>query len=481
MKIFMKKLMTITLLLSSVLSFAQSQTSSDSIIYQYIVSNKKEIAAYSQFSKLYIDLIINTPKQIKQRKAEPTLFLTTENKHVNLPQKPQNTNSEQLLVDWYNDFKQELTSASLSNATDSTETEFTDSIYFDRLSKISAVMDLTYNEYSRRYIDYYMRKKNRTSVGRLLGRCEYYIPMFEPILDAYGVPDEMKYLPIIESAMNPKAVSRAGATGLWQFIYSTGRMHNLEISTLVDERIAPVEETYAAAIYLSNLYKRYNDWTLVLAAYNCGPGNVNKAIKRAGGKTNYWDIYNYLPRETRNYVPAFIGAVYLVNYYKEHNISVVPVEHPTVNDTVIIKNQHVDFYDISKVLDISVETLKELNPQYKREIIPAAKRNYPLTLPLEYIDDFIAKEDSIYNFAKNVVAQKTKTQQRAPQSYTTKSLKASAKGKDFIYYTIKSGDNFWAIAQKFEGVTCKEIMRYNNLNPKSRINPGDVIKIPVKI
>ena len=191
-----------------------------------------------------------------------------------------------------------------------------DSVLIARLNAIPSLIELPYNQIIRRYIELYTKRK---SAPVLIGLTDYYFPMFEEILDKYDLPLELKYLPIIESALNPRAVSRVGATGLWQFMYGTGRMFHLEINSFVDDRRDPVKSSYAAAQFLSHLYDMYKDWTLVIAAYNCGPGNVNKAIRRAKGKRDYWDIYPYLPRETRGYVPAFIGAAYMMNYYDKHN------------------------------------------------------------------------------------------------------------------------------------------------------------------
>ncbi|NJK85235.1 MAG: lytic transglycosylase domain-containing protein [Bacteroidales bacterium] len=197
--------------------------------------------------------------------------------------------------------------------------EFSDSILIDRLSKLPCVVQLSYNTIVRRYVEMYTNKR-RDLVENMLGLSTYYFPIFDEIFDYYDIPNELKYLSVIESALNPYAYSRARAVGLWQFMYGTGRLYGLTINSLVDERRDPIKSTYAAAQFLSDLYKRYNDWTLALAAYNCGPGNVNKAIARSGGKTNYWDIYFYLPRETRGYVPAFVAASYVMNYYSEHNL-----------------------------------------------------------------------------------------------------------------------------------------------------------------
>ena len=225
----------------------------------------------------------------------------------------------------------------------STSTEnplFSDSVYIDRLSRIPAVMEMPYNEIVRKFIDMYTGRL-RNNVSFMLSACNFYMPIFEEALDAYGLPLELRYLPIIESALNPSARSRVGASGLWQFMLATGKMYGLESNSLIDERCDPIKATWAAARYLKDLYAIYQDWNLVIAAYNCGPGTINKAIRRAGGKTDYWEIYNFLPKETRGYVPAFIAANYVMTYYCKHNICPMETNIPDATDTIqVTKNLH---------------------------------------------------------------------------------------------------------------------------------------------
>lgn len=252
-----------------------------------------------------------------------------------------------------------------------------DSVYMARLASIPSIMELCYNSIVRDYINLYtVRKRKLTSF--ILGQRDYYFDMFTDALDSEGMPLELRNLAVIESALNPKAYSPAGASGLWQFISSTGSMYGLKINSLVDERRDPVRSTRAAAKYLKHLYGIYNDWTLVIAAYNCGPGNVNKAIRRAGGSKDYWVIYEYLPKETRGYVPAFIAANYVMNYYQEHNICPKTINRPIAVDTVQVRDK-VHLKQIADVLDIDMETLRTLNPQYRKDIIPGG---YPYTLTL---------------------------------------------------------------------------------------------------
>jgi membrane-bound lytic murein transglycosylase D len=282
-----------------------------------------------------------------------------------------------------------------------------DSVIANRLRKIPSAIELTYNDKVRSHIIYYVDKIG-DRVGVMLGLSKYYFPIFENILDKAGVPEDLKYLVIIESALNPTAVSRAGATGLWQFMHSTGKMYDLRINSVIDDRRDPIKATYAAARYLRDLYKIYGDWTLALAAYNCGPGNVNKAIRRSG-KDTFWGMYDYLPRETRGYVPAYIAAVYAMTYYQEHGIEIERISKPLhlISDTVML-SKDIHFKQIEEVMNISIEELREMNPQYKMDMIPGSQDKYSLKLPLTYINDFISLEDSISNYKKEEYLAKVK-------------------------------------------------------------------------
>ena len=256
---------------------------------------------------------------------------------------------------------------------------FSDSVYIDRLSRIPAVMEMPYNEIIRKFIDMYTGRL-RNQVSFMLSACNFYMPIFEEALDAYNLPLELRYLPIIESALNPSAVSRAGASGLWQFMLATGKMYGLESNSLVDERRDPIKATWAAARYLKELYAIYGDWNLVIAAYNCGPGTINKAIRRANGKTDYWEIYNFLPKETRGYVPAFIAANYVMTYYCDHNICPMETNIPASTDTIQV-NKKLHFEQIADICGVSLEQIKSLNPQYKKNVIPGDSKPYTLRLP----------------------------------------------------------------------------------------------------
>ena len=266
----------------------------------------------------------------------------------------------------------------------------------ERLKRLPTVMEMPYNEVVQKFIDRYAGRL-RHSVSYMLGACNFYMPIFEEALEAYGLPLELKYLPIIESALNPKAVSRVGATGLWQFMLVTGKQYGLEVNSLVDERRDPIKASYAAAHYLSDLYKIFGDWSLVIASYNCGPGNINKAIHRAGGVKDYWHIYPYLPRETRGYVPAFIAANYIMTYYSDHNICALRTQLPTQTDTVVV-NRNVHLSQIAEVLGIDINVLRTLNPEYRRDIVPGTTKPSAIKMAMADVTRFIDSQDSIYNY-----------------------------------------------------------------------------------
>ncbi len=433
----------------------------------------------------------------------------------------------------------------------------TDSLYIKRLSKIPSIIPLSYNKIVKKYIELYTQKR-RKQVEIMMGLSKYYFPLFEEILDKEGMPQELKYLPIIESALNPRAFSRAGASGLWQFMYGTGRIYKLDINTFVDERCDPVKSTYAAVKYLKDMYQIYHNWHLVIAAYNCGPGNVNKAIRRSGDKKNYWDIYFRLPRETRGYVPAFIAAVYTFNYYNAYNLQPKTNQLPVACDTLMI-NESLHFDQVADILNMNKEQLRELNPQYRADIIPGDIKPYALKIPMKYTSDFIDKEDVIFAYKKDfyfserdkvvnprdryrkyvpvtprgkakvyyrvkpgdavgLIAQrfhvrsadlrywnnihrnlikvgqqlivyvpKSKANHYKQIAQTSVKRKQNSKpqiksvyDKNYIYYTVRKGDNFWTIAKKYQGVSNYDIMRLNNITNANSLRVGQKLKIKRK-
>ncbi len=341
-----------------------------------------------------------------------------------------------------------------------------DSVYIARLQRIPAIIEMPYNEIVRKLIDLYATKL-RQKVAIMLSACNFYMPIFEEALDLYDLPLELKYLPVVESALNPTAVSRQGATGLWQFMLSTAKIYGLKTNSLVDERRDPLKSTRAAARYLKDLYDIYHDWNLVLAAYNCGPGTINKAIRRAGGEKDFWSIYNYLPRETRAYVPGFIAVNYIMTYYCEHNISPLKMTLPENTDTIHI-NKNLNLNQISAVCDINIEELRALNPELKRDIIPGNEATYVLRLPTSKTSCFIEYEDSIYNYKPEVY------QNRRAVAKITTSNKSNSSGNP-VYYKIKSGDTLGGIAQKY-GVSVSQLRRLNGIKG-SNIRAGKSIRI----
>lgn len=350
-----------------------------------------------------------------------------------------------------------------------------DSVYIQRLQETKQVIDLSYNPAVLSFIKMYTERK-RDQVERMIGLSEYYFPMFEEILDKHDLPLELKYLSIIESALDPVATSRVGAMGLWQFMYGTAKMLNLEISSFVDERRDPVKSSEAAAIYLKKLFGIYNDWHLAIAAYNCGPGNVDRAIKRSGGKTSYWDIYYLLPRETRGYVPLFIAATYMMNYYEEHNLMPRVPAMPTEVDTIMV-NSYLHFDQITANLNIEKEHLEALNPMYRRGVIPASeKKSYPVVLPFNTAYEFIEKDTLVFAYERDKYFPNNSLVSPVEKSsgYFTP---ADVKGKAKIVYTVKSGDTVGGIAARYK-VKVNDLTYWNNIK-KNLIRTGQKLAIYV--
>ncbi|MCX6333975.1 MAG: transglycosylase SLT domain-containing protein [Bacteroidia bacterium] len=363
---------------------------------------------------------------------------------------------DSLLSSWY--VKMALQNDPDIFSNDTAGIQYSDSVYKERLSKINSIVKLDYNSIIRNHIHVYTIKQ-REQFAAVLGLMDYYFPMIEDIFDKCGIPTELKYMAVIESALNPNAVNRySGATGLWQFMYSTGRMCGLTINSIVDERRSPVKSTYAAAKYIQDLYKIYNDWILVIAAYNCGPGNVNKAIRRSGNKKDYWAIYYRLPRETRGYIPQYVAAVYAINYYPEHNIRPLPLNIPVATDTIMV-NKDIHLIQISEVMKIPYGELKALNPQYKTGLIPGSSKPQSLTLPLNHLGDFIDLNDTIRQYKSDIYLNRT-TQIADP----TRSIYAPAdiKGKTKLIYTVRDGDNLGFISEWYR-VGLSELRYWNDI------------------
>lgn len=360
-------------------------------------------------------------------------------------------------------------------------------VYLDRLKRMPTAMEMPWNEVVQKFIDRYSGKL-RHSVSYMLGASNFYMPIFEQALEVYGLPLELKYLPVIESALNPNAVSRVGATGLWQFMAATGKRYGLKLNSMIDERRDPVKASYAAAHYLSDLYGIFEDWNLVIAAYNAGPANIQKAIQRAGGVKDYWKIYPYLPTETRGYVPAFIAANYIMNYYCEHNICPMLTTLPVQTDTIMLY-QNVHLEQVSAVLGIGMDELRALNPQYRRDVVTGYSEPTDLRLPMEYISKYIANEDSImaYNVDQLMKRDMVEVNDNAPAYRATRkastssksSKKAKAKRKKKTTggrsVSIKSGDTLEKIAKR-HGTTVAKLKKLNKLSG-SNIRAGKKLKI----
>lgn len=413
------------------------------------------------------------------------------------------TDSKKLLESWY-----------MKNYTDTDDRYRTsgnpstsDAVIRQRLADLPTVIDMPFNQIVRSYIDRYM-ERGRPLVASLLGLSTYYMPIFEQALEAEQLPLELKYLPIIESALDPNAVSRSGAGGLWQFMPASAKGYGLEISSLVDERRDPYKSSKVAAKMLRDLYATYGDWSLAIAAYNCGPGAVNKAIRRAGGdpkKHDFWSIYQYLSPETRGYVPMFIAANYVMNYYQDHNISPVLPTKPLVTDTVGVSSR-VHFDQISKVLDIPKDELKILNPQFRAEIIPAsASKQYMLILPAQQVQAYIMSENDILayeasKYARRIDAEpgelpgvesvdgeeelllaqrgdaddmpaEEATEGEGPRQSNTD---LSAK-KRIVTHTVASGETINDIATRY-GVTVSDIRSWNSLR-RNAVRAGQKLRV----
>lgn len=339
-----------------------------------------------------------------------------------------------------------------------------DSLYAARLKLLVSPIHLPYNEVVRTYIQRYTAPSGLMS--RILSRAQYYFPMIEEELLKAGLPVELRAMAVIESALIATAVSRVGATGLWQFMPATGKGYGLEINSMVDERYDPVKSTVAACKHLKYLYDLYNDWSLAIAAYNCGQGNVNKALARAGGNPqSFWDVYWFLPSETRGYVPAFIAASYAYAYHKSHNITYGEPPMPIAVDTVHV-NRLLHLGQVSSTIDVPTETLKMLNPQYKLDIVPAMNKSYTLILPANRLTEYVTKEQAI--FAKDSTYLK--------EYLNPENVKKKMAATSTIYYRVKKGDTLGAIASRHR-VTTKQLMAWNGLKNANRLSVGQRLRI----
>jgi len=394
-----------------------------------------------------------TGQDVEEEGAYSVLSSDTTFSEVGLIPEILDANVNALLDSWHTQYFSKTIDYCIDN---DENVNFSDEVYWKRLSRLPCVVPMDYNQYVRNCIDLYANRR-RDLVRYMMGMADLYFPIMEQILDQYNLPLELKYLAVVESALNPRALSRVGAAGLWQFMLPTAKLYNLQINSLIDERLDPVKATQAACRHLSDLYAIYGDWYLVLAAYNSGPGNVNKAIRRSGGKTNFWEIYPRLPKETRSYVPLFIAATYIMNYYCEHNLCPMQTSLSMATDTIMV-NQVLHLQQVADILNLDIEYLRMLNPQYKRDIIPGNLTPSVLKLPVASTYQFIDKEDTLYKHRMDeLLAYCTPVQEGESTSETIK-------------HTVVSGENLYTIANRY-GVTAKNLRQWNGLG-SNRVTPG---------
>jgi membrane-bound lytic murein transglycosylase len=357
--------------------------------------------------------------------------------------------------------------------TDVDYSELPTEVLKERLRKLDekTPFNVEYNPILEQVIKSFL-KNRRSSLERLMSLSDYYFPMFEQEMSNQKIPLEMKYLAIIESALNPKARSRAGATGLWQFMYATGKSYGLEVNNYVDERSDPVRSTKAAAKYLNELYKIFGDWDLTLAAYNSGPGNVTKAIRRSNGKTNYWNLRPYLPRETAGYVPAFLATLYIFEYAKEHGFKPQKrANHLFQTDTIRVK-EAIPFKDIAEITGMDVQDIQFFNPSYQLDVVPYVEgRNYAVRLPISEIGKFVSNEQAIYNYLNE---QKAQREQILPEVAKGEQY-AGGKSTKKTIYTVKKGDNLGKIASR-HGVSINNLKRWNRMK-SNKVRVGQRLSI----
>lgn len=344
--------------------------------------------------------------------------------------------------------------------------QVSDSVIARRLRAMHTVIPMSYNDVVRSHIRMYLsRMASRMDV--MLTLAEFYGPVFEEALARWDVPEEIKYLTIVESAMNPQATSRKGAAGLWQFMYPTGKIYGLEVNSLIDERRDTYKASDAAAHHLHDLYSIFDDWLLAIAAYNCGAGNVNKAIARSGGKRTFWEIYPWLPRETRGYVPAFIAATYVMTYYPEHGLRPAKVAIPLRTDTVMVERS-LFFSHVAKYAGVSMDELRALNPQYRADYVPGDDGSYPLCLPTERMSDFINWADTIFATTADSLA-------RTPVVVTALKKASTPAPGGGMYHKVRRGETLSSIASK-HGTTVQRLKKMNGLK-SDKIREGQRLRV----
>lgn len=370
--------------------------------------------------------------------------------------------TDSLLSQWYQ--KRQANDAEIEGDIDAQHftSNVPDSVLVNRLEKMNSFISLPFNQTVKNYMILYAEKMPQ-KMEKILSSSNYYFPIFEEVFAKYDLPLELKYMSVIESALVPTARSRVGALGMWQFMYNTGKNYGLKITSFVDERMDVEKSVDAAARYLRDAYKVFGDWALAISSYNCGAGNVNKAIRRSGGRRDFWSIYPYLPRETRGFMPAFVGAMYAMTYYKEYGLRPGETILPVATDTLEI-NRNLHFKQINEIIGVPIDVLRQMNPQYTHDIVPGAEGKYILKIPYDFTTAFIENEDTLYTHkADSLISQKV--------------LKNIAQGGDgsSTIYVVRSGDNLGKIAMRY-GVSVANLKRWNNISG-SMIRVGQRLSI----
>ena len=414
---------------------------------------EENIRLQSRIDSLCRELDIFRTRLHEADSIKNVLLEPTESEQAQETYKPEieeytETVSDSLLHAWYNQKNAEEYVQEINLDSVKLTSSIPDSVYIRRLKEMNSFITLPYNDIVRGYLIHYSEKM-KSGMKRIIGLSSYYMPIFQETFDRHGLPEELKAMAIIESALNPTAVSRAGAKGMWQFMYNTAKLYGLHIDSFVDERLDPVKSADAAARYLKDAYKIFGDWNLAIASYNCGAGNVQKAIKRAGSR-QFWDIWPFLPRETRGYVPAFVGALYAMKYHKEHGIEALAAPMPVHTDTFKIRKM-VHLKQVSELTGAPLEELQSLNPQYRHNIIPGNDREYILRIPYKFTDAFIAHEDSLHRHKDSIYF----------NPLTIKKIKDGGDGQRIVY-RVKSGDYLGKIATRYR-VTVTQIKKWNGL------------------
>ena len=464
-KFSLKHLLTLVLLIT--ISFSASAQ-------RHKVETKKVLK--DSISTL-LDRLDSLQKAYDEMVSAPFEEIAFASEDDNLPEDDDDPyfNTDSALVAWYDNLSRHTQDEEeLMEAGDMKYTsDIPDAVYIERLNRINTSVKIPYNDVVRSYIIYYTQKMSKAKAGKIVGLASYYMPLFEEIFDQYGIPPELAKVAVIESALNPMAVSRVRAAGMWQFMRSTGVQYGLEINEYVDERFDYMRETHAAAKYLKDAYAIFGDWSLAIASYNCGPGNVNKAIRRAGAGHDFWDVYQYLPRETRGYVPAFIAAMYMLSYYREHNIVPSHVDTPPQVDTFhISKNLH--FGQINECVGISMDMLRNLNPEYVKDIVPGKAKTRVLKLPYSFSGAFIDVQDTIYAYRDSFFFDPVKVKEVNSAS-SRSSVGSTRTAPTYTTYVVKKGDSLGKIATRHH-TTIANIKKWNNLR-RDTIVPGQRLKI----